>query len=100
MNGDAGRGGNELGLVRANNLANVEVGATLVDLGVVLEEDGGAEPVLLLDLGAGVAGADDVGSLAILALGTEAEGAADFEVGAALVDDDRVDGGELPAGGV
>lgn len=65
---------------RVTNLANVDVRAFRVDLGVVQVEDGCVEAKVLRDDVASVVCLDDIGLLAILALSAEAEGLTRLEV--------------------
>lgn len=71
--------------VHTENLADVEVIAVLLELGVVGEEDGRVDVVLRGNSFAGVVGDDGVGGRAILASVAEAEGAAGDQIGAGIV---------------
>ena len=87
-------GGRRKGNGNATYLANVEVGAVILELGVVGEHGGGVGLVLVCDALDGVVGLNDVGRLAVAALETEAQVPADLEVGAEVVDG-GVHGAEL-----
>lgn len=81
--------------VDAKNLANVNVGAVLVDLRVVGTEGGRVQAVGGLEPLARVVGLDDVGLLAVRASVAEADNLADLEVLAGLVNGGVVDYSEL-----
>jgi hypothetical protein len=79
------------------NLANVDVCAVRVDLGIVLVKDGGVGLEVGRNLFAGIVLNDDIGCRAILASVPEAESGSWYEVGAGWVDRARVNGGKLVA---
>jgi len=66
----------------AKNLADVDVFALWVDLGVVQEKDGRVRSGTAGDGSAGIISLDNVGFLAVLPSMTEAEIGAGFEVSA------------------
>ena len=68
------------------NLANVDVGAVAVNLGVVVVEDGRVDIVRGLNSLARVTTLDDVGVLAVFAVVTEAKDLIDLQVGASSID--------------
>lgn len=74
------------------HLANVQVRAVNIDLGVVRVEHGRVDRVRGGDLVAGVVRLDDIGRRAVLAAHAEAEGVSDLQVRAGRIDlwvDDR-----------
>jgi len=79
----------------AENLANVDVCAVRVDLGIILVKDGGVGLEVRRNLFAGIVLNDDIGCRAILASVPEAESGSWYEVGAGWVDRARVNGGKL-----
>jgi len=92
----AGRGRGNLNLAgNAENLADVDVAALSVNLRVVGVENGGVQSVVACDAFAGVTRDHSVGGRAILSSISEAKLAAGNKVGAFLVDNASVNGGEL-----
>lgn len=69
--------------MRQTHLANIQVGAVLVDLGIVQVEDGGVEAASRGNLVTGIAELNDMGEIAILKLGgCKAQGIVYLEIGA------------------
>lgn len=79
------------------NLANVQVRAVCVDVGVVGVEYGGVDALRRGDNVACIVWSNDVGGLAVLAGSAKAKHLTGHEVVTALVDDLLVHSSELPA---
>jgi hypothetical protein len=91
-----GGGGRNLDLVGdAKDLADVDVAAVVINLGVVGVENSGVQAVVGCNILTGVISGDSVSGGAVFAGITKAELASRDEVSAVLVDDASVNGREL-----